>query len=153
MRLAEYLREDFVVADLEARDVESVVREVSARAAAAGLGAERMIADRLLERERSHTTAIGSGLAIPHATVPGLGAPVIGVAFAREPVQFGPPGSEPVRVFFVLLSPPGSEREHVKLLARICRLVRNASFLQRLERTATGDDILRVIESVDAEHV
>lgn len=153
MRLSEYLRGDFVVADLGGRDVESVVREVSARAAAAGVGPEDVIAAKLLERERSHTTVIGAGLAIPHATVPGLAAPVIGVALAREPVQFGPQESEPVRVFFVLLSPPGSEREHVKLLARICRLGRHESFIERLERTRTGEDIVRVIESIDAQHV
>ena len=153
MRLSEFLRADFVVPDLEGRDVDSVVREVSARAAAAGVGPEDVIAAKLLERERSHTTVIGAGLAIPHATVPGLSAPVIGIAVAREPVQFGPQESEPVQVFFVLLSPPGSEREHVKLLARICRLGRHASLIERLELTTTHDDIVRVIETVDAEHV
>ena len=46
------------------------------------------------------------GLAVPHATVPGLMELVIGVALAPEPVQFGPEEMGPVRVFFVLLSPP-----------------------------------------------
>ncbi len=76
---------------------------------------------------------MGSGLAIPHATVPGLDEPVIGVALGREPIAFGPADTDPVRVFFVLLSPPGREREHVKLLARICRLMRHESFIERLE--------------------
>lgn len=153
MRISEFLRADFVVSDLSGRDVEAVVREISARAAAAGLGAEELIADKLLERERSHPTVMGSGLAIPHATVPGLAEPVIGIALARKPVQFGPPDMELVSVFFVLLSPPGRESEHVKLLARICRLGRHENFLEELHETDSDEEIVHVIEAIDAQHV
>jgi mannitol/fructose-specific phosphotransferase system IIA component (Ntr-type) len=55
-----------------------------------------------------------------------------------------------VRVLFVLLSPPGSERQHVKLLARICRLVRQDNFVDRLEEAADESTVVEVIESVDA---
>ena len=99
--------------------MEGVVQEICAHAGAVGIGSADMIADKLLERERAHTTMIGSGPAIPHATVPDLPEPVIGVALARDPISFGPPGTDPVRLLFVLLSPPGKEREHVKTLARI----------------------------------
>ena len=153
MRLKEFLRADFVVPQLASRDVEGVVAEVSACAAAAGVGPEDIIRDKLLERERVHPTVMGSGLAIPHATVPGLDAPVIGVALARESVPFGGEGGEPARLFFVLLSPPGHEREHVKLLARICRLVRHQGIIDELEAAPDAAHVLEVIESVDAQHV
>jgi PTS system nitrogen regulatory IIA component len=113
MRLSEFLRPDFVVSRLQATDVDGVVRELSARAGAVGVAPEDVIAAKLLEREKLHTTVMGSGLAIPHATVPGLAEPVIGVALAPEPIVFGPAGTDPVRVFVVLLSPPGHERVHV----------------------------------------
>ncbi len=64
-----------------------------------GIGSADVIAEKLLERERTHSTVIGSGLAIPHATVPGLPEPVTGVALAPDPVPFGPPGTDPVRLF------------------------------------------------------
>lgn len=153
MRLREFLRSDFVVLHLEANDIEGVVEEVCACAAAAGIGDAEVIADKLLERERSHSTVIGSGLAIPHATVPGLAEPVIGVAIAGKPIDYGPPGTDPVRLFFVLLSPPGMEREHVKLLARICRLARHDDFLDELESAHDDESVIRSIESVDDRHV
>lgn len=152
MRLSQFLRSDFVVARLASSDVEGVVREVAARAASAGLGSAELVAERLLERERAHPTVIGGGLAIPHATVPGLDGPVIGVALARPPIGFGPEDSPPVRVFFVVLSPAGHEREHVRLLARICRLVRHEDFIDRLEAAEDDEEIVRIIETVDAEH-
>jgi mannitol/fructose-specific phosphotransferase system IIA component (Ntr-type) len=105
MRLREFLRADF-----------HVVQEVCASADATGISGADVIAEKLLGRERNHSTVIGSGLTIPHATVPGLGEPVIGVAIAGDPISYGPPGTDLVRLFFVLLSPPGREREHVKRL-------------------------------------
>jgi mannitol/fructose-specific phosphotransferase system IIA component (Ntr-type) len=152
MRLSDFLRPDFVVSHLEARDLEGVLYEVSARAGSAGVAPEGVVAEKLLEREKQHSTVMGSGLAIPHATVPGLDEPVIGVALAREPIAFGPEDTDPVRVFVVLLSPPGREREHVKLLARICRLMRHENFLDRLEAADDDEGIVSVIEAIDAQH-
>jgi mannitol/fructose-specific phosphotransferase system IIA component (Ntr-type) len=152
MRLSEFLRSDFVLPHLAAKDVDGVVREVSARAGSVGVAPEDLIATKLLERERSHTTVMGSGLAIPHATVPGLQQPVIGVALARQPVAFGPVDADPVRVFVVLLSPPGRERDHVKILARICRLMRHDDFIDRMEAAEDNEGVIEVIESIDARH-
>jgi len=152
MRLSEFLRPDFVVSHLEARDVQGVLEEVAARAGAAGVAPEEIVAQKLLEREKLHTTVMGSGLAIPHATVPGLTDPVIGVALTRDPIAFGPEDADPVRVFIVLLSPPGREREHVKLLARICRLMRHDRFVDQLESAEDDESIIRVIEAIDSKH-
>lgn len=154
MRLTQFLRDDFILLRLEAGDVEGVVREVSAQAEEAGVGPGSVIEEKLLERERLHPTVMGAGLAIPHATVPGLEAPVVGVALAGdEPIPFGGGDQEPVRVFFVLLSPPGQEREHVKLLARICRLVRHEGFMDAIEAAPNERKLLEIIQTIDAQHV
>lgn len=154
MRLRDFLHRDFVLLRLESSDVDGVVAEVARKAGAAGLGDPRVIREQLLERERLHPTVMGSGLAIPHATVPGLEQPVIGVALSGgTPVPFGPTDQGSVRVFFVLLSPPGHEREHVKLLARICRLVRHEGFMDALEAATGPERVVEVIESIDALHV
>jgi PTS system nitrogen regulatory IIA component len=154
MRLKDYFHDEFVLLRLHARDVEGVVRELAARAAEVGVGPAEVIEEKLMERERLHPTVMGSGLAIPHATVPGLKAPAIGVALAGgEPIAFGSNDQGPVRIFFVLISPPGHEREHVKLLARICRLVRHEGFVESLETAGEVSAVVGIIEAVDAQHV
>jgi PTS system nitrogen regulatory IIA component len=154
MRLTEFLRDDFILLRLQARDAEGVVHEVSALADQAGVGTGSVIEEKLLERERLHPTVMGAGLAIPHATVPGLEAPVVGVALAGgEPIAFGGGEQDAVRVFFVLLSPPGREREHVKLLARICRLVRHEGFIDSLEAAPSARKVFEIIQTIDAQHV
>jgi mannitol/fructose-specific phosphotransferase system IIA component (Ntr-type) len=153
MRLSEFLKPDFVVTRLESRGVRGVIDEVSACAAEAGVGPAALIGEKLFEREEAHPTVMGAGLAIPHATVPGLPGPVIGVALSGEPITFGSSELDPVRVFFVLLSPPGFEREHVKLLARICRLVRHEGFIDQLEEASDPAGIVDLILAVDDQHV
>jgi mannitol/fructose-specific phosphotransferase system IIA component (Ntr-type) len=75
------------------------------------------------------------------------------VALSGQPIQFGPVDTEPVRVFFVLLSPPGREGEHIKLLARICRLLRHPGFMDQLLAAGTADEVLGLIRRVDEQHV
>ena len=153
MRLSEFLTPDFVVTRLASRGVRGVIDEVSALAGDAGIGPAEIIGEKLFEREEAHPTVMGAGLAIPHATVPGLSGPVIGVALAGEPIHFGSSELDPVRVFFILLSPPGHEREHVKLLARICRLVRHEGFIDQLEKAQDAGGIVEIIQAVDDQHV
>ena len=154
MRLSHYIRPDLVLTDLEGDGVETIVHRLATHLETKGAVQSAAVVERaLLERERAHTTAMGHGMALPHATIEGLAEPVLGVAVAPEPIQFGPAGTEPVRIFFLLLSPPGRESEHIKLLARICRLVRHPGFVDSLHGAGSGRAALDVIERVDEQHV
>lgn len=154
MRLKDHLRSDLVLPRLRATSVEGVVAELAEHLAERGAVPSRDEVERgLLAREEAHSTALGHGMALPHATIPGIEDPVLLVALAEEPIQFGPEDTDPVRVFFVLLSPPGREREHVKLLARICRLVRHPDFVASLQSAGSGAEAVAIIERVDEEHV
>lgn len=154
MRLKDYLKSDLVLPRLRASGIDAVVAELSAHLEERGAVPSADEVERgLLAREHAHSTALGHGMALPHATIPGLDAPVLLVAMAEEPIQFGPPDTDPVRVFFVLLSPPGHERQHVKLLARICRLVRHPDFVTSLQAATSGPEAVAIIERVDEEHV
>lgn len=154
MRLTDHLRPDLILPELDASGLAPVVRALAGHLEEHVPGISRSdLEEALLEREKAHTTAMGEGIAVPHATISGLEEPVLFVARAGEPVPFGPPESEPVWIFFVLLSPPGRAREHIKLLARICRLVRHPGFLDDLREAGDADEILGVIEAVDEQHV
>lgn len=154
MRLNEYLRADLVLTDLDADDLQGVVDRLADHLAASAVVSDRDgVAEALAAREAAHTTAMGHGMALPHATIPGLERPVLMVALAPEAVQFGPADTDPVRVFFVLLSPPGREGEHIKLLARICRLVRHPGFMDEIATAPNGDAAVAVIRRVDEQHV
>lgn len=154
MRLDRFLRSDLVLTDLQATSVREVVRHLARHLEEHGaVTSGNEVETALLAREEVHSTSMGHGMALPHATIEGLAEPVLMVALAREPIQFGPPETEPVRIFFVLLSPPGREGQHIKLLARICRLVRHPGFVDELQSADDGSAAVEIIERVDRQHV
>jgi mannitol/fructose-specific phosphotransferase system IIA component (Ntr-type) len=154
MRLSQYLRDDLVVHGLEASDRSEALEALGGFfERSAHVPAGDSIVDALRKREEEHTTVLGEGVAVPHATIPNLPDVLLLVAKASSPVPFGPPDTGLVDLFFVLLSPPGRGGEHIKILARICRLVKHPGFLQELRDAADRDEILQAILRVDSQHV
>lgn len=111
-----------------------------ALAKAAGIDA-RTAFDAVLIRERLSGTGMGEGVAIPHASVPGVIRPV--GAFARlEPAQdFDALDGRPADLVFLLLSPPDKGADHLKAFARISRFMRRADMREKLRSARGGDEL------------
>jgi mannitol/fructose-specific phosphotransferase system IIA component (Ntr-type) len=154
LRLADYLRTDLVLWDLPRLDKPSFMKTLAARVASRLPAVdERELLDRLLAREAEQSTGIGAGLALPHAIVPGLEKTLLVVGRAREGLDFASLDAEPVDLIFLLLSPPGSEAQHLRLLARLARIFHAEEMLEKL-RSATGpEELLRMLREEDARHV
>lgn len=151
MRLSDFLHDGLVIHDLEASDAAVVLEAIGARFEENGLVPSRLEAvEALRAREEVHTTVLGQGVAVPHATVQGLGRTLLLVARTAVPVPFGPQEGEGADLFFVMLSPPGREEQHLQLLARICRLLRHPGFLEDVRRAPDGSELLRRILDVDS---
>ena len=154
MRLSDYLRDDLILHGLDAQDASGAIEAFGVLFEKKGHLPSRTEAIQALSaREESHTTCLGHGVAVPHATVSGLPKPLLLVATAGTPIRFGPQEHDAVDVFFVLLSPPGREGEHIKLLARICRLSQHSDDLDELRKAVDEESLLEAILRVDAQHV
>jgi PTS system nitrogen regulatory IIA component len=154
MRLSDHLRDSLVIHGLEASDLSEALEAFGALFEEAGLvqsGEE--VARALRAREEAHTTCLGEGVAVPHATIPDIEEMILLVAATSKPFPFGPPEADPVNLFFVLLSPAGKEGTHIKLLARICRLVRHPGTLEELQGASGRDDLYKALLRVDSQHV
>ena len=97
--------------------------------------------DVLLERERLGTTGVGNGIAIPHGKLPGV-KHITGV-FARldSPVDFEALDDQPVDLVFLLLAPEGAGADHLKALARIARVLRDADTVAKVRGTKDAQAI------------
>ena len=155
MQLVDHVRPDLVATDLRGRSVDEVLAELVALPAAAGLVRDpEGLAAALLRRERVHSTALGQGVAVPHGLCGDLEDPVVIVGLSGPGVPFGEGEEpEPVRIVFLLLSPPARSRSHIKLLARIARLARQDAFLAALRACSTGEDVVEAIRAFEREHV
>lgn len=86
----------------------------------------------LAERERLGSTALGNGVAIPHARVKGLSHPVAAFVRLRTPIPFGAPDGKPVGEMVILLVPMHATDEHLQLLAEIAEMYCDKSFREGL---------------------
>ncbi len=114
---------------------------------------ERKVVERLTERERLGSTGFGGGIAIPHGKIDGLDR-VVGIfAQLATPIDFAAVDDMPVDLVFMLLSPVDAGADHLKALAHVSRVLRDAAFVAKL-RGAASDDALTALfvaeESRDA---
>jgi nitrogen PTS system EIIA component len=151
MRLSDYLHEGLVIHDLEASDAGEVLEAIGRRFEENGHLPSRIQAvEALRAREEVHTTVLGEGVAVPHAGVPGLEKTLLLVARSSRQVPFGRKEEETANLFFVMLSPPGSEGEHLRLLARVCKLLRHKGFLEDVRSAPDALELFRRILAADA---
>lgn len=155
MKLGDHVRPELVTTDLRGRTVEEVLTELATLPAATGQVADvdALVAS-LARRERMHRTALGSGVAVPHALCAELAAPIVVVGISGQGAPFGTgEEGEAVHVFFMVLSPPERSSAHIKLLARIARLSRHADFLSSLRASGSGDEAVETIRDFESRHV
>ena len=103
----------------------------------------------VVERERLGSTGFGQGVAIPHGKMEGLSE--IYCLFARlsDPVEYKAIDGQPVDLVFLLLSPPDAGAEHLKALAAISRVTRNAATLAKMRGARTSDALAAVLIGAD----
>ncbi|MCA9707786.1 MAG: PTS sugar transporter subunit IIA, partial [Myxococcales bacterium] len=101
----------------------------------------------LRERESLQSTAMGQGMAIPHATVPGVPRTLLGVMTLSPPVDYGEDADGPVDVCFCLLGPPSDRASHLRLLAAIAEAVMGSDLLERLRGAETAEELLEALQS------
>jgi nitrogen PTS system EIIA component len=145
MEIADLLTPRGVIPQLRVATRKQVLQEIARRAAAmTGIG-ERHIYDVIVERERLGSTAIGRGVAVPHGKLAELSR-LYGV-FARleRAVPFEAIDNQPVDLVFALLAPAEAGAEHLRALARVSRLLRDAAICQKLRGTDNADALLALL--------
>ena len=150
MEIEDILTQDRVVIGLKAKSKKQALQELAARAAKATGLEERKIFDVLLERERLGTTGVGSGIAIPHGKLAELDTLVGCFARLDEAIDFDAVDGQPVDLVFLLLAPESAGADHLKALARISRVLRNAASCDKL-RTAPSADAVYGLLTADAQ--
>jgi nitrogen PTS system EIIA component len=106
----------------------------------------------LEDRERLNSTALGEGVAIPHGKLPGLKRVVAAFGRSIGGVDFQSLDGKPTHLFFLLVAPEDSAGAHLKALARISRLLKDAAFRARLMEAADAHQLYQTIRDEDARY-
>ncbi|MBQ1181335.1 MAG: PTS sugar transporter subunit IIA [Treponema sp.] len=103
----------------------------------------------LCAREKIMSTAVGNGIALPHASVPIIKEEEeqrVCVVYLKEPLDMNAPDEMKVHTMFVILTQ--NRQTHLQVLSRLVSLLRDTSFLKLLENQANGVDLIEKIKEL-----
>jgi PTS system nitrogen regulatory IIA component len=110
-----------------------------------------LVVARLLEREAILSTGIGSGVAVPHAQIPGLGRLAMAASTHANGLEYPALDERPVRLVFCLLGDANTAADHLAGLARLARLARRTSALEPLIEAVDGDAFLDALRRLEGD--
>jgi CBS domain containing-hemolysin-like protein len=144
--LSDSIGEGRIVLGVTARSLEAAVRDALARVSAADLPAPlETILKGVIEREKSMSTYIGQGLAIPHARLEGIDKPALFFVRSESGVAIGGGRPDRAHLIFILLTPSSAPHVQARMLARIAGLMDSEYVVERLREAATSAEILEAI--------
>src|SRR5437764_1184326 len=152
--LSELLSPLTITLNLRSADRDAVLEELVGRIPElAKQPAERQTLLRALrEREKLHSTGIGDGVALPHARngLVGLVNRSI-VVFGRHAtgIAYGAIDNVPARLFFLLIAP--TVTEHLAILARLSRLLRDPKLRQNLLTADRPENVVGIVREAEAK--
>jgi PTS system nitrogen regulatory IIA component len=152
MKIAEFLSQQAVLSELAARAKQDALRELASALvrSAPSVKPEKML-EVLNEREKLGSTGIGEGVAIPHGKLAGLPKLVAAFGISRAGLDFEAIDGKPSRLFFALVAPENSAGIHLKALARISRLFKNAGFRGAILEAKDAEQIYQLILQEDSK--
>ena len=146
MKISELLNPQAIVADLKATGKDAALSELTDALLSVAPSLRRDdVLQVLQERERLGSTGIGDGVAIPHGKLKGM--PELMLAFGRSSsgVDFESMDGQPAHLFFLLLAPEESVGVHLKALARISKLLKDAEVRQQMLDATDSEQIYKLI--------
>ena len=148
VNLLDFLPESAIQVDLKSQSKKEALKElVQILAASHNVKNSTGILEALLEREELGSTGIGQGIAIPHGKSDSVNKVVSALGISKRGIDFDALDGEPVNIFIMLIAPANSAGVHLKILAKISRLLKDKFFRQALREAKTSQEVRNLIKN------
>lgn len=149
VNLADLIHKGGVFKDVEGSSPEEIYKKITEMMnLPAGLSAE-VVYNALCDREKIMSTAVGNGIALPHARIPLLkdeGDQRICVIYLKNPIDMNAPDERKVFVMFIILS--ANQHTHLQVLSELVQLFQKKEFKKLLEQNASEAELLNAIRNL-----
>ena len=105
----------------------------------------------VIKREKSISTAVGGGVAIPHGSVDCVDDLLGAIGISAGGISFEALDGEPVYIVVLLLVPKAAFGKHIKTLAQIARILSRADIRNRIRSAGSPGEVLRIIEKAERD--
>jgi nitrogen PTS system EIIA component len=153
MRINGLLQLEDIIPELSSETKDQVLDELAAKVAQRHSDFDRAeLLKILLERERLGSTGIGDGIAIPHGKLRRLAKPVLAFGRSQKGIDFNALDGRKTQLFFLLLAPEDAVGVHLKMLARISRILKDPVVRKDLLAAPDAAAIFEVIREQDCRY-
>ena len=150
MPLLDHLPADGIMIDLSVNSKKQLLEHISAHAGSLTKMPTRAVFDALTQRERLGSTAIGGGMAIPHAVFAELKQSVVIITTLETAVAFDAHDKKPVDIICTILGPNQADCDHLKLVSAAAKYLANGAVCQALRSAKTASDVRRCFDQHNA---
>ena len=152
MRITELLKKESIELGVKVSDKEEAIdRLVSLMDAGGRLKDTAGYKEGILAREALGSTAIGEGIAIPHAKVEAVKEPGLAAITVPEGVDYEAFDGSLSNLIFMIAAPAGGEDVHLEALSRLSTLLMNPGFKEALIHAGSKEEFLEVIDQAETE--
>ena len=105
----------------------------------------------ILAREELSTTAIGEGVAIPHAKNKSVNKPCLALGISKEGIDYEAFDDSLSHLFFMIAAPDGANDTHLEVLSRLSTILMDEDFRNELINSSSVDELLNLINKKEKE--
>jgi Kef-type K+ transport system membrane component KefB/mannitol/fructose-specific phosphotransferase system IIA component (Ntr-type) len=127
------------------QDRAEAIRGLSQATAAVAHLDPAVLAEAVLAREAIMSTGVGQGIAIPHARMPGLAAPVVAIGISNAGVDFGAPDGELASLIVLVVTPEHDDLIQIELMAEIARTFQHGDTRRAVAHARTFEELSEVL--------
>ena len=144
--LAQYFDKEHVFLNIDGKTKREVITNITTLMAGRKLIDDaKYVEHAIWERESTMSTAIGEGVALPHARLRDLDSPVLCFFRLKDPVDFGSPDNKPVSLLFLELTDANDDGMQLNLIAQVARFISSEKNRMRLLTCDQEDEIHNIL--------
>lgn len=152
MRIKDLLRPEAIELGAAAADKEAAIDELIALHGKIGdLNDPAGFKEAILKRESESTTAIGEGIAVPHAKTNTVKEPGLAAMTVPDGVDYDAPDGMPSNLFFMIAVPEGAGDAHLEILSHLMMMLMDPDFSNALRNAESPESFLDIITKQEAE--
>lgn len=150
MRITDLLKPEAITLGLDISTKDDAINAlIGLHAAAGNLKDKDAYKEAILAREAQGTTAIGEGIAVPHAKTSAVKAPALAAITVPNGVDYGAPDGKPSDLLFMIAATEDGD-VHLEILSRLMVMLMDADFAAKLKAAKTPAEFLDIINKQEA---
>ncbi|MDA8716914.1 PTS sugar transporter subunit IIA [Alphaproteobacteria bacterium] len=142
MSIIDYLATNQIMVGIVGSSKKQLIEQLAERAAELTGLCQRSIFEIVMRRERLGSTAIGNGIAIPHAVHRDLTRTMGIIAVLTSPVDFDAQDRKPVDIVCLVIGPQNADSDHLKCVSSVARSLREMAVSEQVRAAKSPNELI-----------